>query len=325
MAFTPLNALHAFIAVARRRSFGAAAKELGVSTSALSQSVRQLETRLGVALLIRTTRSVAVTDAGQRLLAQGGPSVDQALESLKTALVEPGEVAGRIRLSVPTVAVPLVLARLLPRFAERFPKVVVEVYCENRFVDVVAEGLDGGIRLTESIELDMVQIRLTEPYRLVVVGAPSYFERHGVPRKPKDLLRHACIGFRFRVTGVCYPWEFERDGKEWRVPVQGPVESNYSRLMHELACAGVGLAWAVEPLVIEDVRAGRLRVVLEPYSVSVPGLFLYFPNRAQVSAALRAFVDVARELTSEQQGDPDRSPSPAGRGVAVPPPRRTPG
>jgi DNA-binding transcriptional LysR family regulator len=162
MAFTPLNALNAFIAVARRLSYAAAAKDLGVSTSALSQSVRQLEERLGVTLLTRTSRSVALTDAGQRLLDHAGPAVDQALESLKTVKAKRGEVTGRVRLTVPTVAVTLVLARLLPRFVERHPKVEVEVGVDDRLVNTVAEGLDAGIRLIESIDLLERAARLGE-------------------------------------------------------------------------------------------------------------------------------------------------------------------
>ncbi len=161
MAFTPLNALNAFIAVARRCSYAAAAKDLGVSASALSQSVRQLEMRLGVTLLTRTSRSVALTDAGQRLLENAGPALDQALESLKTVKASRGEVTGRVRLTVPTVAVTLLLARLLPRFIERYPKVELDVRVEDRLVDAVAEGLDAGIRLIESIDRDMVHVRLS--------------------------------------------------------------------------------------------------------------------------------------------------------------------
>lgn len=161
MAFTPLNALNAFLAVARRRSFAGAAKDLGVSTSALSQSVRQLEARLGVALLARTSRSVALTDAGQRLLENAGPAVDQALESLKTVTARPGEVTGRVRITVPRAAVPLIIARLLPRFVERHPKVEVEVCVDDHFVDIVAEGYDAGIRLVEAIDRDMTPPRRT--------------------------------------------------------------------------------------------------------------------------------------------------------------------
>ena len=296
MAFTPLNALNSFLAVARKRSFAAAARELGVSTSALSQSVRQLESRLGVTLLTRTSRTVATTEAGQRLLENAGPAVEQALESLKTVSARPGEVTGRVRLSVPTAAVPLVLARLLPRFAERHPKVEVEVFVENRFVNMVAEGLDAGIRLSEAIERDMVQVRLTEPGRFVVAGAPSYLERRGTPQEPRDLLDHACICIRSSTSGARYAWELERGKKSWRVPVQGPVTTNDPELMRALAVAGMGLVFAFEPQIADELRRGSLRLVLEPYAAAVPGFFLYFPSRAQVSPALRAFVATARAV-----------------------------
>lgn len=296
MAFTPLNALNAFLAVARRRSFAAAARHLGVSTSALSQSVRQLEVRLGVALLTRTSRTVALTDAGQRLLENAGAAVDQALESLKTVSVRPGEVTGRVRLSVPAPAVTLVLARLLPRFLERYPTVQVEVQVENRFVNIVAEGLDAGIRLSEAIERDMVQVRLTEPGRFVVAAAPSYLARRGTPESPQDLLHHDCLCIRASTSGARYAWELERGKKAWRVPVEGPVTTNDTELMRVLAVEGVGLLYTFEPQIADELRRGSLRLVLEPYAAAVPGFFLYFPSRAQVSPALRAFVDVAREL-----------------------------
>jgi DNA-binding transcriptional LysR family regulator len=209
VAFTPLNALNSFLAVARRRSFAAAAKELGVSTSALSQAVRQLEERIGVALLTRTTRSVALTDAGQRLLENAGPGVDQALESLKAVTARPGEVAGRVKLTVPSVAVPLVLATILPRFVERHPQVTVDVRVENGFVNVVTEGLDAGIRLVEAIDRDMVHVRLSGPARVVVAAAPSYLKRRGVPETPTDLLQHDCICLRGTPTGEPWAWELE--------------------------------------------------------------------------------------------------------------------
>ena len=301
MAFTPLNALNSFIAVARRRSFAAAARDLGVSTSALSQSVRQLEVRLGVILLTRTSRTVAPTDAGQRLLENAGPAVEQALESLKTVSARPGEVTGRVRLSVPSGAVALVVARVLPRFIERHPKVEVEVQVENRLVNIVAEGLDAGIRLTEAIERDMVQVRLTDPGRFVVAAAPSYLARRGTPQKPPDLLQHDCICIRASTSGARYAWELERGSKAWRVPVQGPVTTNDPELMRLLAEEGVGLLYTFELLIADALRSGRLRLILEQYAAAVPGLFLYFPSRAQVSPALRAFVDVAREVAGESK------------------------
>jgi DNA-binding transcriptional LysR family regulator len=299
MAFTPLNALNAFIAVARRRSYAAAAKDFGVSPSALSQSVRQLEARLDVTLLTRTSRSVALTEAGERLLESAGPAVDQALESLKTVTARRGEVTGRIRLTVPTVAVPLVLARLLPRFIERYPKVELDVRVEDRMVNIVADGLDAGIRLIEAIDRDMVHVRLSGPGRLVVVAAPSYLKRRGVPQKPSDLLHHDCIGIRSTPGAEPWAWELERGKKTWRVPVRGPVTTNDFALMRLLAVAGVGFIYGMEEPIADDLARGRLRMVLEPYAPAVPGLFLYFPSRAQVSAALKAFVEVAREIAPE--------------------------
>ena len=301
MAFTPLNSLNAFIAVARRLSYAAAAKDLGVSTSALSQSVRHLEERLEVTLLTRTSRSMALTDAGRRLLDHAGPAVDQALESLKTVKAKRGEVTGRVRLTVPTAAVTLVLARLLPRFLERHPKVEVDVRVDDRLVDTVAEGLDAGIRLIESIDRDMVHVRLSGPARIVVAGAPSYFERREIPQKPADLLHHDCICMRWASSGEPWAWELERGKKTWRVPVRGPVTTNNFALARILAVAGVGLCYALEPTVERELASGQLRAVLEAYSPEVPGLFLYFPSRAQVSPALKAFVDVARHRTSESK------------------------
>ncbi|MCP3142079.1 LysR family transcriptional regulator [Pyxidicoccus xibeiensis] len=301
MAFTPLNALNAFLAVARRRSFTAAASELGVSASALSQSVRQLEERLGIPLLTRTSRSVALTDAGRRLLENAGPAVDQALDALKTASAMPGEVTGSVRLSVPSVAVPLIIRPLLPRLLERHPKVEVEVNVDNRLVDIVAEGLDAGIRFSESIERDMVQVRLYGACRFVVVGSPAYLARRGIPETPKDLLAHDCIGIRSTTTGAQYQWELDRGKQSWRIPVRGPIASNDGTLIREMAEAGLGLAYLFEPQLENELRRGSLRVVLEPYAGLVPGLFLYFPSRAQVSPAMRAFVNLAREVAAERQ------------------------
>lgn len=294
MAFTPLNSLNAFIAVARRLSYAAAARELGVSTSALSQSVRQLEARLEVTLLMRTSRNVALTEAGHRLLENAGPAVDQALESLKTVKARRGEVTGRVRLTVPSVSVALVLTELLPRFFARYPKAQVEAHVDDRLVNTVAGEFDAGIRLIESIDRDMVQVQLTKPTRLVVTGAPSYLDQKGVPQKPRDLLLHDCICIRRDPTGEPWAWELERGKKTYRVPVRGPITTNDAALMHELALSGVGLLYSLEDRVKADLAAGRLRVVLERYAPEVPGLYLYYPSRAQVSPVLKAFVEIAR-------------------------------
>ena len=296
MSTALLPQLQVFLAVARLRSFSGAARELGVSTPAVSQSVRQLEEQLRVVLLTRTTRSVALTDAGRRLVEGAGPALGQALAALTEVAAQPGEAVGRVRLSVPRAAVPFVITPVLPTFRARHPRVEVEVTIEDRFVDIVAEGYDAGVRLSEAIERDMVQVRLTDAFRFVVVGAPGYLERHGVPERPEDLLRHECVTFRVRSTGALYAWELERGRRNWRVPVRGGVVTNDNQLSVSLAEEGLGLAYALEPTVEERLRTGRLKRVLEAYAPTVPGFFLYYPSRAQRSAPLRLFVETAKEL-----------------------------
>lgn len=300
MASTPLNSLNAFLSVARHLSYAAAARDLGVSTSALSQSVRQLEERVGVPLLTRTSRTVALTDAGRRLVENAGPAVDQALEALKHVTAQRGEVIGRVRLTVPSAAVSLVLSSLIPRFVAKYPKVEVEAHVDDRLVNSVAGEFDAGIRLIEAIDRDMVHVRLTSRTRVVVVGAPSYFDKKGIPTKPVDLLHHDCICIRREPTGDPWTWELEKGKKTWRVPVRGPVTTNDPELMRAMAIAGVGLVYALEDRVKGELADGRLRVVLEPYAPEVPGLYLYFPSRSQVSPALKAFVEVARTLAKER-------------------------
>ncbi|WP_375743117.1 LysR family transcriptional regulator [Corallococcus interemptor] len=302
MATTPLNALNAFLVVGRRRSFAAAAIELGISPSALSQQVRQLEARLGVPLLTRTTRSVALTDAGQRLLERAGPSVAQALEALEAATASAGDITGRVRLSVPTISLSTVVTPILLRFARRHPRVEVDLRIEDRLVDIVAEGLDAGIRPFEAVERDMVQVRLSERMRYVVVGAPSYLKRKGTPQRPEDLLDHDCVNILLPSTGAKYAWELERGKKTWRIPVRGPVLATNEEVLVAMAMAEAGLAlmYAFEPTIVPRLKRGTLKLVLEPYAAWMEGLFLYFPSRAQVSPAFRAFLDVAREVTAER-------------------------
>jgi len=296
MKTTLLPHLQTFLVAARLRSFSAAARELGISPAAVSQSVRQLEERLHVVLFTRTTRTVALTDAGRRLLEGAGPGLGQALASLQEVSAQPGEAVGRLKLTVPEVVVPYVVTPALPAFRARHPRVEVEVVVENRFVDIVAEGYDAGVRLHEAIERDMVQVRLTEAFRFVVVGAPSYLDRQGAPRRPEDLLRHECFTFRIPSSGALYAWELERGRRNWRVPVRGSVMTNDRRLTLALVEQGLGLAYAFEPAVKEELRTGRLARVLEEYAPTVPGFFLYFPSRAQRSGPLRLFIEVAKEF-----------------------------
>jgi DNA-binding transcriptional LysR family regulator len=296
MNTAPFPQLQAFLAVARLKSFSGAARELGVSRSAVSQAVRQLEDQLRVVLLTRTTRSVAPTEAGRRLVEGAAPALAQVASALGEVSAQPGEAVGRLRLSVPRTAVPFMIDPVLPTFRARHPRVEVEVVVEERFVDIVGEGYDAGVRLTEAIERDMVQVRLTDPFRFVVVGAPDYLARHGTPQRPEELLRHECLTFRSQTTGALYAWELERGRRNWRVPVRGGVVTNDHMVSVSLAAEGMGLAYAFEPAVMEHLRAGRLVRVLEAYAPTVPGYFLYFPSRAQRSAPLRLFVEAAKEL-----------------------------
>ena len=247
-------------------------------------------------LLARATRSVSLTDAGRRLVESAGPALGQVLAAFDEVSAEPGEVAGRVRLSVPRGAMPFVIDPVLPTFRARHPRIEVEVAVEERLVDIVADGFDAGVRLSEIIDLDMVQVRLTDPFRYVVVGAPGYLARHGMPGRPEDLLRHECITFRSQTTGALYAWELERGRRTWRVKVRGGIVTNDGLLCASMAEQGLGLAYASEPMVTEPLRDGRLQRVLEPYAPTVPGFFLYFPSRAQRSAPLRLFVEAAKEL-----------------------------
>lgn len=195
-----------------------------------------------------------------------------------------------MRLSVPRTAVPFVIDPVLPAFRARHPRIEVEVAIQERLVDIVAEGFDAGVRVSDVIERDMVQVRLTNPFRFVVVGAHRLPRAPRNPQRPEDLLRHECITFRSQTTGALYAWELERGRRTWRVPVRGGVVSNDGPLSASLAERGLGLAYAFEPMVTEQLRVGRLQIVLERYAPTVPGYFIYFPSRAQRSGPLRLFI-----------------------------------
>lgn len=289
-----LNSLHAFVAVARSLSFTQAARELGVSTSALSQAVRRLEQEVGSPLLHRSSRHVSLTARGERLLSAAGPALDQALGALDQATAQPGELTGTLRITVPSAATSLVLRRLLPAYVRAHPKVQVDVRVENGFVDIAREGLDAGVRLASAIDRDMVHVRVHGPCRVVVAGAPAYLARRGIPQTPAELADHDCIGLRFTPEGPPFVWELGSGDQEIRVPVRGPLVTNNHAFMRAMALAGVGLLYTLEETIADALASGALQQVLAPYAQPLPGLFLYFPSRAQVSPALRAFIDLAR-------------------------------
>jgi DNA-binding transcriptional LysR family regulator len=291
-----MQTLQVFLAVAQKRSFTQAARELGVTPSAVSQAVRQLEAQVGVALLSRTTRSVALTEAGRAVLEGAGPGIAQALAALERATAGAGELCGQLRISAPQLAVPLILDPVLPRFLAQHRRVQVEVAVDDRLLDVVGEGFDAGIRFSDSVQRDMVRVKLTGPLRFLVAGAPSYLARRGTPRRPEDLLEHDCIGFRSATTGALHAWELEQGRRRWRIPVRGRLVTNDLALMASLAAAGLGLAYLFEPFLRERVRSGELAPVLERFMPQGTSLSLYFPGRARLSPLLRAFIDTVHQV-----------------------------
>ncbi|WP_437759347.1 LysR family transcriptional regulator [Sorangium sp. So ce1389] len=284
--------LTVFLTVARRRSFRAAAAELGVTAGAVSQSIQALERRVGLPLFARTTRRVGLTEAGEKLLERLAPAASEigaALDALGELRERP---AGLLRLTVPRMAVPFVIEPVLPRFRRAHPGVDVEVSVDNTFVDLAETGFDAGVRIGEALAKDMIAVRLTGDLRWLVVGAPAYFAAHGRPEVPEDLLAHACIRYRFQ-SAALYRWEFARDGREIAVDVPGAITVNDGELALSLAREGLGLAYTADMFVAEDLARGALATALDAYAPAGPGLFLYFPARAQTQAKLRAFIDTA--------------------------------
>jgi DNA-binding transcriptional LysR family regulator len=295
MSRQPLNDLAAFAAVARRRSFTAAAADLGVSPSALSHALRGLEERLGVRLLARSTRSVALTEAGDALLERLGPALDLIDEGLAALSAWRDEPAGVVRLTTFHWIASTLLAKRLPAFLARHPGMTVEVNVDDGLTDIVASGFDAGIRLGETIEKDMIAIRIGPPLRTVVVATPSYWLAQGRPEHPRDMQRHRCIGYRNVTSGTLMPWDFEKDGKALRQQVAGPLVCNSSDLALAAVRAGLGVGWAMEQDVAEDLGAGRLEQVLDDWCQPYPGAFLYHPSRRQVPAPLRALIDFLKD------------------------------
>lgn len=288
-----LTELAAFATIAEERSFTRAATRLQVSSSALSHAMRGLEERLGVRLLARTTRSVAPTEAGERLLARLRPALDEiagALDDLGRLRDRP---AGRLRLSVPRIAAMLAIGSALGRFARDYPDVTLELTLEEGLTDIVAGRFDAGVRLGEQVERDMVAVRISRDQRAAVVGTPGYLASRQVPRAPRDLRGHLCINHRLFAGGL-YRWEFEKDGQALEVVVDGPLVLNDAELTVHAALDGIGLAYAFEDHVAPHLAAGRLVRVLEDWCPSFPGFFLYYPSRRQMPAALAALVSTLR-------------------------------
>jgi DNA-binding transcriptional LysR family regulator len=282
------------VTVARQKGFAAAASVLNMSASAVSHAVKLVEDRLGEPLFARTTRSVSLTEAGAKLIA----TFDAALEDIGAAVesmnAARGAVSGTLRINAPHSALPMGLTRLLAKLAWEHPRLTVEVHTNEAFVDIVAQGYDLGIRLGEFVQQDMVTVRLTQPFDVIMVASPQYLRAKGEPRTLADLAQHNCIGYRLQSTGSLYEWHVVDSGKEMRVATSGSVVVTDAGSAHELALAGVGIAYVSEPMVREDLRAGRLKWLLPEAASREGGLFVYFPRRASMSSKLRAFIDAAK-------------------------------
>jgi DNA-binding transcriptional LysR family regulator len=292
-----LDGLLAFLAVARERSFTRAAARLGVSQSALSHTMRDLETRLGVRLLARTTRSVSPTEAGERLLVTLEPrleEIDAELAALSELRERPG---GTIRITATDFAANRVLWPRLTKFLRRYPDIKVEIVIDYGLTDIVAQRFDAGVRSGEQIAKDMIAVRIGPDLRMAVVGAPSYFRERPEPKRPQDLIAHNCVNLRLSTHGGLYAWEFEKGGRELKVRVEGQLTFNGSSQMLNAALGGFGLAFVLEDLAQPHIAKGRLKRVLEDWCQPYSGYHLYYPSRRQPTPAFALLVDALRYRT----------------------------
>ena len=283
-------------AVARHRGFAAAAAALNMSASAVSHAVRTVEERLGEPLFARTTRSVALTEAGARFLASVGPALDDIDKAFEGLAADRGEVTGLLRVNASRVAIAMALTPILAKIAGTHPSLTVEVHANDAFVDIIAQGFDAGVRLGEAVQQDMTIVRLTPPFTTALVASPAYLEARGEPTSIADLTRHNCIGYRMLDGGGLYEWDLRDGGRDIAFAATGTTVVTDSTLARDLALAGVGVAYLFEPLARADIAQGRLKRLLPDSAIEEEGLFLYFPRRAALAPKLRAFIDVARSL-----------------------------
>ena len=284
--------LKAFVAVVDRASFARAADHLGISRSALSQIIRQLESRLGVRLLNRTTRSVAATEPGRRLHARIAPMLREMDDAVAQAVGATSRPAGTLRINTLSMAAKKIIAPRLGRFHRMHPEVVLDIVIDDGLSDIVAGGFDAGIRVGERLQKDMIAVRLTADIKLLAVASPEYLASAGEPKTPADLHRHACINWRFPGSGTIARWEFQKKGKKIEAIVAGPVISNHQDIVVPAALQGLGILYAYnDDGIAEALERGRLKRVLADWSLTMPGLYLYYSNRRHVQPALRAFID----------------------------------
>jgi DNA-binding transcriptional LysR family regulator len=284
------------LAVAQRGGFAAAAAALNMSPSAVSHAVKTVEDRLGQPLFARTTRSVALTEAGATFVASIGPAFAMVEESVERIRADVGQVTGVLRLNAPRLALRLAITAVIVEMSRLYPALTIEVTSDESLVDIVDAGFDAGVRLGEMIAQDMVTVRLTKPFKAIMVAAPAYLKTHSAPRSIADLAAHNCIGYRLLSSGAAYAWDLQDEGRDVSVSVSGSVRVTDPLYARDLAREGVGIAYLFEPLVREDLRMRRLKQVLPAASIEEPGLFLYFPRYAAQAPKLRAFIDVARRV-----------------------------
>lgn len=289
-----MNELASFAVVARERSFTKAAAQLGVSPSALSQTIRQLEETLGVRLLTRTTRSVAVTEAGQRLMATILPRFDEIRAELAQLSAFRDRPAGTVRITASEYAAEQVIWPRLVPVLRRYPEINLELSIDHGFRDIVADGFDAGVRLGESVEKDMVAVRITPDGRLVTVATPAYFAQNPAPQTPKDLTAHRCINLRMVTSGAIYAWEFQKESQDLRVRVDGQVTFTSVNTCLRAALDGFGIGFLPETVVQPHLDSGALQLVLDDWCQPISGLHLYYPSRRQTSPAFQIIIDALR-------------------------------
>jgi DNA-binding transcriptional LysR family regulator len=297
-----LDGVEAFLSVAQHRNFRQAAVELGVTPSRISQAIRALEARVGAALFIRTTRHVGLSQAGERFLAHAKPAFAELVAAGEAARELGQRPAGLLRLAVPRAVVPLLLEPLIASFCQAYPEIEVEIAASAELVELPAEGFDAGIRLGQFIAADMVAVRLTPPFPFVVVGSPDYLRLRKLPQHIDDLRHHACLRMR-RSDGSIAPWPFVNGNKAVETIVSGPLIAHDYPTLLGAAIQGVGLAQVPGPLARAPIADGRLQMLLTPFAVTLPGVFLYHPGRRQVLPKLRAFIEHVRYKGSEARSD----------------------
>lgn len=295
-----LNGLIALKAVAEKKNFTLGAEALGISPSAISQAIRSLEKRLGVALLSRTTRSTSLTEAGVRFFNEAGPAIDQIIAAMNNVGTYAKKPSGKLRINLPRVTYPDILEPIVESFIKKYPEITIELFFEDELSDLVEGGFDAGIRLTELTAKDMVAMKIFGPITHVVAGSPKYFNKVGRPKHPKELINHNCLNFRFGKASIYERWEFEHKGKEFQVQVQGSMISNDSVSLLKSAAKGIGVFYCIKEMIQDEIKTGKLEIVLEQYACKGDGFYLYFPKGSQVLPKLRVFIDHLKDCIKDK-------------------------